>query len=164
MTFKTTIMEVISSDEKKKKYSLLLDGGNFRPSGGGQPGDSGLLRAEGFHFLVEEAQKHPCGTVVKGRAERGTPAPGMEAEGEVDMERHALLSRMHTGEHILTRALEDANPGLRILKVNVDPAESSVYLSWDGELNWEMLFYAEREGERIIAEDLPVETTYLLVE
>ncbi|MGI6784893.1 MAG: hypothetical protein ACOX5A_11905 [Aminivibrio sp.] len=161
MTFKATILEVISSDEKKKKYSLLLDGGNFRPSGGGQPGDSGVLRAGGFHFLVEDAEKHPRGTVVKGRAEMGAPIPGMEAEGEVDMERHALLSRMHTGEHILTRALEDANPGLRIQKVNVDPAETTVYLSWEGELDWEMLFYAEREAERIVDEDLPVETTYL---
>lgn len=161
MAFKTTILEVISADEKKKKYSLLLAGGHFHPSGGGQPGDSGVLRAAGFHFLVEDAEKHPRGTVVKGRAEKGAPTPGTEAEGEVDMERHALLSRMHTGEHILTRALEDANPGLRIQKVNVDPAETSVYLSWDGELDWEMLFYAEREGNRIVAQDLPVESTFL---
>ncbi len=161
IAFKTTILEVISADEKKKKYSLLLSGGGFHPSGGGQPGDTGILSADGFHFLVEDSAKHSRGTVVKGKAERGIPAPGMEAEGEVDIKRHSLLSRMHTGEHILTRALEEAHSGLRIKKVNVDPVESTVYLTWDGELDWDMLFYAEKEGNRIVSEDLPVETSWL---
>lgn len=161
LTFNTAVLEIVSGDEKKKKFSLLLAGGEFHPSGGGQPGDSGVLRAEGFFFVVEDTEKHSRGTVVTGEARTGLPTPGMKVEGEVDRKRHTLLSRMHTGEHILTRALEDAYPGVRIQKVNIDPYESTVYLSWDGDLDWDMLFCAEKEGNRIVEENRSVDTQLL---
>jgi len=161
VTFRTTIIRILSDDEKKKRYTLLLSGGDLHPAGGGQPGDSGRLWGEDFLFTVTETEKHGEGISVSGRAERGKPAPGMEVEGETDLGRHALLSRMHTGEHILSRALEKSFPGLRVYKVAVDCTETSVYLTWDGDLGWDMLFAAEKEGNGIIAENRPVETVFL---
>jgi len=161
VTFRTAIIRILSSDEKKKRYTLLLSGGDLHPAGGGQPGDSGRLWGEDFLFTVTETEKHGEGISVSGRAERGKPVPGMEVEGETDLDRHALLSRMHTGEHILSRALEKSFPGLRVYKVAVDCTETSVYLTWDGDLGWDMLFAAEKEGNGVISENRPVETVFL---
>ena len=77
------------------------------------------------------------------------------------MERHSLFSRMHTGEHILSRILERSHRGLSVYKVAIGTEESTVYLSWDGELDWSMLFAAEEEANGIIAQDLLVETLLL---
>lgn len=161
VSFRATILEVLTSDEKKKKFTLLLSGAELHPSGGGQPGDSGILWGEDFRFHIDDTEKRDGGVAVTGKAERGSPSPGMEVKGEADLERHRLLSRMHTGEHILSRALEKAHPGLRVFKVAVDSVETSVYLTWEGELCWDMLFEAEKEGNRIVAGDLPVETVLL---
>ena len=161
VSFRTTILDILASDEKKKKFTLLLSGGELHPAGGGQPGDSGILWTEDFRFRIDDTEKKDGGVAVSGKAEKGSPAAGMEVEGEADLERHRLLSRMHTGEHILSRALEKAHPGLRVFKVAVDCAETSVYLTWEGELCWDMLFEAEKEGNRIVAENLPVETVLL---
>ncbi|MGD9822255.1 MAG: alanine--tRNA ligase-related protein, partial [Aminobacteriaceae bacterium] len=161
MSFRTTILDVLASDEKKKKFTLLLSGGELHPSGGGQPGDSGILWTENFRFRIDDTEKRDGGVAVTGKAEKGSPAAGMEVEGEADLERHHLLSRMHTGEHILSRALEKAHSGLRVFKVAVGCAETSVYLTWGGDLGWDMLFEAEKEGNRIVAENLPVETLLL---
>ena len=161
VSFRATILDVLASEEKKKKFTLLLSGGELHPSGGGQPGDSGVLWAENFRFRIDDTEKRDGGVAVSGKAEKGSPAAGMEVEGEADLERHRLLSRMHTGEHILSRALEKAHPGLRVFKVAVDSAETSVYLTWDGDLGWDMLFEAEKEGNRIVSQNLPVETVML---
>ncbi len=48
-----------------------------------------------------------------------------------------------------------------VFKVAVDSAETSVYLTWDGDLGWDMLFEAEKEGNRIVSQNLPVETVML---
>lgn len=161
MAFKTTILFVLSADEKKKKSTLLLSGGDFHPSGGGQPGDSGKLFGDDFLFRVLDTEKNEAGLVVTGKLEYGTLSSGLEVEGEVDVARHILLSRMHTGEHILSRALEVAIPSLSVFKVAVDIEETTVYLTYPGELSWDMLFAGEKEANRIILENHPVEITYL---
>ena len=98
---------------------------------------------------------------VIGKTVRGTPLPGMEVEAEVDMDLHTLYSRMHTGEHILSRILERSHPGLSVFKVAIGAEESTVYLSWEGELDWPLLFAAEDEANGIIAKNLTVETLLL---
>lgn len=161
MAFTVKILDVLSADEKKKKYSLLVSEGDFHPAGGGQPGDWGSLKGDGFLFSVQGVEKGDGGVVLLGKAEKGLPVPGADVEGEVDWDRRFILSRMHSGEHILSKALEKANPGLRIFKVAVDSPETSVYLKWEGELTWDVLFAAEEEGNRIVAENRPVETLLL---
>lgn len=158
---KTHIGSILSVEGKGKTVKLVLSLNPFHPSGGGQPGDTGKLTGEGFSFSVMGCEKTGKDITVIGKTVRGTPAPGMEVEAEVDMEMHTLYSRMHTGEHILSRILERSNPGLSVFKVAIGAEESTIYLSWDGELDWPMLFTAEEEANAIIAQDLLVETFLL---
>ena len=158
---KTHIESILPAEGKEKTVKLILSPNPFHPSGGGQPGDTGVLTGEGFSLSVTGCEKIDKDIVVIGKTVRGTPAPGMEAEAEVDMERHSLYSRMHTGEHILSRILERSHRGLSVYKVAIGAEESTVYLSWDGELDWPMLFAAEEEANAIIARDLLVETLLL---
>ncbi len=57
VSFRATILDVLASEEKKKKFTLLLSGGELHPSGGGQPGDSGVLWAENFRFRIDDTEK-----------------------------------------------------------------------------------------------------------
>ncbi len=155
------LSSVLSADEKKKKYSLLLSGSAFRPSGGGQPGDKGELIGDGFLFRVLECEKHPEGLAVSGTLVQGAPVPGISLEERIDMDVRAAFSRMHTGEHILSRVLERENPPLHVYKVAIGEEESAVFLTFPGEVRWDMLFAAEDEANGIVERNLPVETLFL---
>ena len=157
----TILSRVLSADEKKKRYSLLLRGSGFRPAGGGQPGDKGKLSGDGFLFDVSECEKHEEGLAVTGTLVQGAPIPEMSLEERIDMSVRAAFSRMHTGEHILSRVLERANPPLRVYKVAIGEEESTVYMTFPGDVAWEMLFAAEDEANGVIARNLPVETLFL---
>jgi len=74
----------------------------------------------------------------------------------VDGPRLALLLRHHSGEHLLSRILEDAHPGLAVHKVAVGEESTSVYFTYDGEVDWAMLFSAEDRAREVVASDLPV--------
>ncbi len=158
---KTHIDSMLPVEGKEKAVKLVLTPNPFHPSGGGQPGDTGKLTGENFSFSVTGCEKMGKNVAVIGKIVRGTPAPGMEVEAEVDMDLHTLYSRMHTGEHILSRILERSHPGLSIFKVAIGAEESTVYLSWEGELDWPLLFAAEEEVNGMIAQNLLVETLLL---
>lgn len=147
----TTARVVAVREMRKEKAVLVLEGAPFRPSGGGQPGDSGTLRGEGFCARVVDCHSERDLLVASVRIEAGTPWEGMPVAAEIDMERRHLLSRMHTGEHLLSRVLEDAWKGLRIYKVAIGEEESTVYVHYDGMMDWEMLFEAEERANELVA-------------
>lgn len=91
---------------------IVLDRTVFYPTGGGQPGDSGLLRtADGPEIRIA--------TTVKGRDTDGGPdvivhvpeegqpgiAPGADVTAEIDWERRHRLMRVHTCLHLLSAVL-----------------------------------------------------------
>jgi alanyl-tRNA synthetase len=152
------IIEVLELDGKKSQ--VVLEASPFHPSGGGQPGDTGELRAEGFRALVQDARKHknPGETLLDLRLLEGAPRAGMEVEAEADVARNAILSRMHTGQHVFSRLQENAHEGLETVKVNIGVDESVVYVHYDGLLTWDSLFAAEENTLEAIRADLPVES------
>ncbi len=85
----TVLSSVLSADEKKKRYSLLLSGSAFRPSGGGQPGDKGELI--GIIVPVLECEKHPEGLAVSGTLVQGAPVSGISLEERIDMDVRAAF-------------------------------------------------------------------------
>jgi misacylated tRNA(Ala) deacylase len=91
---------------------IVLDRTVFYATGGGQPGDSGILRlADGSEIRIA--------TAVKGREEDGgtdaivhvpeegqtAPEPGTPVTAEIDWERRHRLMRVHTCLHLLSAVL-----------------------------------------------------------
>jgi len=112
--------------ELEGKASLLLDRTAFYPESGGQMADRGTLgRVE-----VSDVQVGPDGAlhhVVGGEL----PAVGVEVIGRVDPQRRRVHMALHTGQHMLSRALLDiaeaetvsARLGETACTIDVDKAE-----------------------------------------
>ncbi len=139
-----------------KKATIRVSGRVFRPSGGGQPGDSGWLEGESFRADVRDCTAAGNDLILSIVVKEGEIPLGLEVTATVDEERGRRLSRMHTGEHILSRALENQLPGLYVEKVSVGEKESTVFMTFDGEIGWDDLFRAEETANGVIRADLPV--------
>lgn len=88
---------------------IVLDRTVFYPTGGGQPGDCGVLK-------TTDGQSVDIATTVKGRDEDGGPdvlvhvpadgqpslAPGTQVSAEIDWDRRHKLMRVHTCLHLLS--------------------------------------------------------------
>ncbi len=86
---------------------IVLDRTVFYPLGGGQPGDTGMLRAaDGREWRVLDARKAEGGRILHQLAD-GAPAPaaGDDVEAVIDWDRRYLHMRMHTGLHLLGSVL-----------------------------------------------------------
>jgi misacylated tRNA(Ala) deacylase len=83
---------------------IRLDRTVFYPAGGGQPGDSGVLRlASGGEIPILDTVKGetPDAVVHVPAPGAAMPAPGTEVTAEIDWERRHRLMRMHTCLHLL---------------------------------------------------------------
>jgi misacylated tRNA(Ala) deacylase len=91
---------VVSADER----GIRLDRTVFYPMGGGQPGDTGLIRRqEGQEIRITDTRKdHETGEIFH-LPEEGAPLleAGEQIELQVDWERRHRLMRMHSCMHLL---------------------------------------------------------------
>lgn len=83
--------------------AVWLDRTVFYPAGGGQPGDSGVLRlADGSEMTVADARKDPAGAVmhiVPGAV--AALRSGESVDAEIDWPRRHRHMRMHSCLHLL---------------------------------------------------------------
>ena len=87
-----------------ERGGIVLDQTIFYPTGGGQPGDVGLLRGD-------DGQEIAIATTVKGQGAedivhvaaegQSLPAPGAKVTAVIDWDRRHRLMRMHTAMHLL---------------------------------------------------------------
>jgi misacylated tRNA(Ala) deacylase len=86
---------------------VVLDRTVFYPLGGGQPGDTGVLRtANGRSWPVVDSRKGEAGRILhKLGPEPSPPAVGDEVDAILDWDRRHLHMRMHTGLHLLGSVL-----------------------------------------------------------
>jgi len=94
---------VIESGES----GVVLDRTVFYPLGGGQPGDTGVLRAaDGREWRVTDARKGEGGRVLHlVEPSTSPPAPGTTVEARIDWDRRHAHMRMHTCLHLLGSVL-----------------------------------------------------------
>ncbi len=94
---------VIESGES----GVVLDRTVFYPLGGGQPGDTGVLRAtDGREWRVTDARKGEGGRVLHlVEPSTSPPVPGTTVEAHLDWERRHAHMRMHTCLHLLGSVL-----------------------------------------------------------
>jgi misacylated tRNA(Ala) deacylase len=86
---------------------VVLDRTVFYPLGGGQPGDSGVLRAaDGREWRVTDARKGEGGRILHVlEAGVAPPGTGTAVEASLDWERRHAHMRMHTCLHLLGSVL-----------------------------------------------------------
>jgi misacylated tRNA(Ala) deacylase len=101
---------IVAVDER----GIRLDRTVFYPTGGGQPGDTGVLRlASGECIAIVDTLKGAAGDEVVHVPAAGAPVPppGEEVEAEIDWERRHRLMRMHTCLHLLCSVVPGAVTG-----------------------------------------------------
>ncbi|MGC8960479.1 MAG: alanyl-tRNA editing protein [Chloroflexia bacterium] len=133
--------------------ALLLDRTAFYPASGGQPHDRGTLNGipvwevreeegEILHILGED----PAGDVV---------------QGQVEWERRFDHMQQHTGQHILSQALE--RRGAATSSFHIGEEVSTIDLD-RASFSPEELAQAEDEANAIVFEDRPVRTYFVTPE
>jgi len=102
--------QVVAADER----GIRLDRTVFYPTGGGQPGDTGLLcLASGEAIAIVDTVKGEGPDEVIHLPVPGAtlPPPGAEVEAEIDWQRRYRLMRMHTCLHLLCAVVPGAVTG-----------------------------------------------------
>ncbi|MGB5105024.1 MAG: alanyl-tRNA editing protein [Steroidobacteraceae bacterium] len=86
---------------------VVLDQTVFYPLGGGQPGDTGLLRAaDGREWRIVDARKGEGGRILHPlEADAAPPVIGETVEAVIDWERRHAHMRMHSCLHLLGSVL-----------------------------------------------------------
>lgn len=93
---------------------IELDRTVFYPTGGGQPGDTGVLRrADGTEVRIVETRKgDQLGRILHVPASDAPAlAPGEPVTAQIDWERRYRLARMHTCLHVLCAVVPGAVTG-----------------------------------------------------
>lgn len=94
------VLEVLPS-------GVVLDRTVFYPLGGGQPGDTGTLRAaDGREWRVLDARKGEGGRILHVLADAAAPPePGLAVQAILDWQRRHAHMRMHSCLHLLGSVL-----------------------------------------------------------
>jgi misacylated tRNA(Ala) deacylase len=86
---------------------VALDRTVFYAQGGGQPGDSGVLRLpDGRSLAVTGTRRGDAGAILHLADVAEGLEPGTEVEAAIDWERRYRLMRMHSCLHLLCRAVD----------------------------------------------------------
>ena len=97
--------------------AIRLDRSVFYPTGGGQPGDTGVLRlADGREVEIVDTVKGALpGDIIHVPADDAPlPAPGDAVTAELDWQRRHRLMRMHTCLHLLCAVIDGPVTGGQI--------------------------------------------------
>jgi len=88
--------------------ALIVNQTPFYGESGGQVGDTGIIRGEGFEIAVSETQKKADGLFVHlGKVVRGKLATGAVVEMEVNHARRARIRANHSATHLVHEALRE---------------------------------------------------------
>jgi misacylated tRNA(Ala) deacylase len=92
---------------------IQLDATVFYPTGGGQPGDVGVLRAAAGDIAIASTIKGdaPDAVIHVPAAGARTPAVGEAVEAVIDWDRRHRLMRFHTALHLLCSIVPGAVTG-----------------------------------------------------
>lgn len=142
LSFEAAVLEITTHADRP---ALVLDRTYFYPEGGGQPADRGTLNG----VRVLDVQVRPTDRAVLHVLE--APLEAQHVTGEIDGERRRDFRVHHSGQHILSQALERA-AAARTLSVHM--SESSMTIDVDradiAPEEWEAV---ENLANRIVLED-----------
>ena len=129
---------------------VRLDRSIFYPTGGGQPGDTGVLRWDGGEAKVVDTLKAEGGDVLLVLATDAVrPSAGTSVQSALDWERRHLHMRMHTALHVMSAVIKGNVTGGQ---VGVD--KSRLDFNLEGEVPTKE--WVTEEVNKLIALDRPV--------
>lgn len=133
---------------------VRLDQTVFYPQGGGQPGDTGVLRREdGSEIAIVDTRHGEGGVIDHVVAGAALPQPGEKVTLALDWERRYAHMRMHTCLHLLGAVLRygvtGGSVGAERSRLDFDMPESVDRAAVDARLN------------ELIAADHPVRTLWI---
>ena len=91
--------------EKGERAQAVLDVSPFYGEGGGQVGDTGLLKSAKVTVKVLNAQKEANAILLDVEVESGKLSKGDTVTAQVDEERRHAVAKNHTATHLLQGAL-----------------------------------------------------------
>lgn len=155
----------VTSANQGEEAVVILDKTPFYAEGGGQIGDWGYLKKEGFQFQVQDTQKENETFLHLGVILKGNISVGDQIEAEIDTGRRQNLANHHSGTHLLNGALR------RILGNHVAQKGSIVssdYLRFDFShpkaLSLEDIISIEKDVNDAVNASIPVKTEVLDIE
>ena len=108
---------------------VRLDRSIFYPTGGGQPGDTGLLRWDGGEARIVDSVKADGNDVLLVLApDSPRPAAGTTVHTSIDWERRYRHMRMHTALHVMSAVIKGNVTGGQ---VNADKSRLDFNLEGD---------------------------------
>ncbi|MBE6995711.1 MAG: alanyl-tRNA editing protein [Ruminococcaceae bacterium] len=140
---------VLSCEETKGGWNVVLDRTAFYPEGGGQPSDRGTL---GGAAVIDVHEKDG---VIRHLCDRPLDA-GTAVTGAIDWARRFDHMQQHSGEHIISGILcadyDCDNVGFHL-------GADTVTIDYNTEISWEQALDAERKANECIWADTPVQIT-----
>ncbi len=137
---------------------LVLDRTVFYARGGGQPGDSGVIRWDGGEVAVSDTLRRE-GRLIHVVDGDDLPAPGYSVEAMIDWDRRYRLMRTHTALHALSGVVF-RDFGAKVTGGNMEPGVARM----DFELDAISVVFGREVEERLnaeLAKGYPTEVLYL---
>lgn len=129
---------------------VRLDRSIFYPTGGGQPGDTGVLRWDGGEAkVVDSVKAYGSDVLLVLGLDAARPAVGTMVQCTLDWERRHLHMRMHTALHVMSAVIKGNVTGGQ---VGVD--KSRLDFNLEGEVPTKE--WVTEEVNKLIALDRPV--------
>jgi misacylated tRNA(Ala) deacylase len=133
-----------------EERGVRLDRTIFYPTGGGQPGDTGVLRWDGGEAKIIDSLKAEGGDVLHVLApDAARPAVGTTVQIELDWERRYKHMRMHTALHVMSAVIKGSVTGGQ-----VGADKSRLDFNLDGDVPTKE--WVTEEINRILGTDHPV--------
>ena len=142
--------KVLSCQEGKKGYEIILDQTCFFPEEGGQSPDTGTI--QGHPVLDVKIKKDVITHFLPSPLEEGS-----EISGRIDWAHRFSNMQQHSGEHIVTGLIHKHfgydNVGFHL-------SDQTVTLDMNGVLTKDELEQIETEANEVVAKNLPTIVTY----
>ncbi len=136
---------------------VVLDRTVFYARGGGQPGDTGMLRWGGGEVRVADTVKQ--GGEVLHVLDGLGPSVGARVVAEIDWDRRYMLMRTHTALHALS-GIVFRDHGAKVTGGNMEPGVARMDFELDS-ISQEFGREVEEQLNAALAEDHPVRVSFL---
>jgi len=153
--------KVLLAEKFDNELWVVLDQTSFYGEGGGQVGDRGRLKAEGFEGEVFDTQKKNEIIIHRLKKWTGTPKPGAPVVTEVNEEIRMSTVRHHSATHLLQASLRALlGEQVRQLGSLVNEEKLRFDFSFSRALTPEELEKIERNVNRMILENKGAEIVH----